>query len=109
MEKALYDALARVLLQGTTDQYGYNIPSPLAVAMRDYANENLEKIALLVAEKINIDELVEAVTKNILDKLADTYMWRKEAKLPDLEKMVLDKVAGLLAQKQLEELMAVKD
>lgn len=105
MEKLLYDAIARVIIEPRYDVNWYEQPNPLQEALNRwcYDEKNIKKLVDLVAKKIDMEKFIEDVSNKVKEK----FTWRTSDDMRmDLNKMVLDKMATKLAD---EELQKIKD
>lgn len=100
MEDKLYEAIARVILQPFTDQYGNMQPSPLVGAISNWANnqENRDKLVKLVGKNINMDDLVAKVSEKLK---YDFSGWSGDVNKEKLKNMVWEKLAEKLAEEKL--------
>lgn len=105
MEKELYKALALVLLEDRTDQYGNTIESPLKTAINRWANDNREDIASCVVKNICKEELSERVAKRVVEELCKTSSWDTNYQAQNLRDNVMKKVAEKLAEIELEKII----
>ena len=104
MEKELYKALALVLLEERTDQWGNRIESPLKRAIEKWANDRREDIASAIIKKLGVEELADKVSKRIVEDLSKSTSWSTNYDSENLKKIVMEKVAQKLAEKELEKL-----
>lgn len=110
MEDKLYDALARVLLLDTTDQYGNTVQNYLKTAINRWAEVNQIKIAELVLKHITIEVLAEAIEERVKDAISigstERYLsgYDRQNYQEKLNKLILEKVAQMIAEKKLKEL-----
>lgn len=104
MEKELYKALALVLLEDRTDQWGNKIENPLKYAIEKWANDNREDIASIVVKNLGKEELAESVAKRVVEELCKSSSWKTNYEAENIKKEVLKKVAEKLAEKELEKL-----
>ena len=103
MEKELYKALALVLLEDRVDQWGNKIGSPLAAAIDKWANDNHSNIAEAIVKNLTIDGLAERVANRIIDQLSGSVLEANKGR-ETLRTVVNEKLAEMLAKRQLEEL-----
>ena len=103
MEDKLYDALARTMLKDMEDQYGNIMPNPLKVAMHSWAEnkENIDKLTRLISKNIKIDELVKVVAEKIKGSFSG---WNAENSREQVKKLVIDKIAMIIAKEKVKEL-----
>lgn len=110
MEKELYNALARVLLEPQNDQWNNIIASPLQVAIEKWANENQKKIIDKLLEKITVEKLADVVGERLKDAIGANVSTRylsgydRESYQQKLNDKILEKVVEILAQEKLKEL-----
>ena len=101
MEEKLYKALALTLLESRIDQYGNQIESPLKEAITKWAYDKREDIASAIVKNLGVEELAEKVSKRIVEDLSKSSSWHTNYEKEKLDKLVLEKVAKALADKQL--------
>jgi hypothetical protein len=106
MEKELYKALALVLLEGRTDQYGNKIGSPLTNAMSQWGEKNKDIIAEIIIKNIGVEKIADLVSTKFQDIISSKLgsFYDREKYLTKLDEMVLNKLADLLAKEQLEKI-----
>lgn len=104
MEKELYKALALVLLEPRVDQWGNPVESPLKIAITKWANDNREDIASAVVKNLGVEELAKKVADKVVEEISRSSTWNRNYEAERLDKMVMEKVAQALAEKQLEKL-----
>lgn len=108
MEKELYKALAAVLLEPRADQWGNIQQSPLKAAIDKWAYDNREDIASVIVKKLGIEELAEKVSKRVIEDLSKSSSWQTNYEKENLRKLVMEKVAQKLADKQIEKMEALE-
>lgn len=114
MEEKLYEALAKVLLQSSQDQWGNIVQSPLSSALQKWGDENKLKIADIILSKLTVEKLADEVEKRVKDAISigstDRYLsgYDRENYQKKLNDLILDKVATMLAQKKLKEFEEIK-
>ena len=109
MEKELYRALAEILLESRRDQWGNEVPSPLASAMSKWVEENKEKIQTIILDKINKEEFSAKVVEKITKDLSwMSSNWNRNYEKEKLQELVMQKLAEKLAEEELKKLQANK-
>lgn len=108
MEKELYKALATILVEDRTDQYGNRQTNPLMYALDNWAVQNKVEIAELIVKKIGKEELSEKIAKKVVEQLTATG-WNKSPEAETLRKEVNKILAEKLAVIELEKLTKNND
>jgi len=104
IDEGFYKALALVLLEDRTDQWGNKIASPLKSAIEQWANSNREDIAGAVVKNLGKEELASQVANKIAAELSKSSSWSTNYEAESLKKRVMEKVATKLAEEQFKKL-----
>ena len=97
MEKAIASEIARIVLEGFTDQWGNRIESPVKTALSKYVNDNKEKIFAEITRKLTPEKIAEAMSERLLEVAKGIWgsSYNREQVITDLK----DKVATEMAKK----------
>lgn len=112
MEDKLYDAIARVIMQNTTDEWGNTRPSVLVTAIGKWFEDkaNQEKLRDLVASKLDIDYLVSQTVESLKKDFQNgSWFVNVDKNRERLNDMVLSRLADKLAEEKLQELKEVQN
>lgn len=105
MEKELYKALALVLLEGRTDQWGNQIVSPLEEAINKWSRDNHEAIAKAIIKHLTVDGMAKKIAESMIEKLQSTS-WASDGERcrETLKEEVNKKLAEMLAKREFKKL-----
>lgn len=106
-EDKLYDAIARVILQGTVDEWNNKLPNPLMKAINLWLQDPLaqEKLRDLVVKKLDMNHLAQSIAEKMTADFQNaSWTTLHETKREKLNDAVLSLVAAELAKKKLQEL-----
>lgn len=106
-EDKLYDAIARVILQETVDEWNNKLPSPLMKAINLWLQDKLaqEKLRDLVVKKLDMNHLAQSIAEKMTaDFQNSSWTTLHETRREKLNDVVLSLVAAELAKEKLQEL-----
>ena len=104
METSLMKALAMVLLEPRTDQWGNKIESPLSEAITKWAYDKRDDIASAIVKNLGVEVLAEKVALKTVEELVKNSSWSKNFEAEKMQNLVNDKIATKLAEQQLAKL-----
>jgi len=104
--KELLKAIAEKLLEGSIDQYGNRIPSPVDKALYSWTEKNREEISKLVITKIDMDKFAETMAKKMEEFTISRTIgssYDRDRFTEEVKKKTIEVLANKLAEEKMNE------